>query len=109
MQYDISGTRNTFPYMPAGTPQYYVERMLLGLAIVQTTASGCCDFIAQCIMVHINHFTYLSHLFYSPKYSKIYRCWIVWDQNNRIVIIPSFLAIAYIGQPLNLSSSDKPI
>ena len=36
--------------------------------------------------------------FFSPKSSKIYRCWIVWGKNIRVVIIPSFLAITYLGQ-----------
>ena len=46
------------------------------------------------------HCTY--HPFHSPKSLKIYRCWIVWGQNIRIVIIPSFLAIAYLGQSIDL-------
>ena len=64
--------------------------------IAQTTASGCCDFLAQCILVRINHCT--CHPFYSPKSSKIYRCWIMWGQNIRVAIIPLFLAIIYLGQ-----------
>ena len=47
-----------------------------------------------------NHCTY--HPFYSPKSSKIYRCWIVWGQNIRVVIIPSFLALAYLGRSIYL-------
>ena len=74
------------------------QPMLFRLMITQTTASGCCDFISQCIIVRINHFTY--HPFYSPKSSKIYRCWIVWGQNIRVVVIPSFLAIAFLGQSI---------
>ena len=74
--------------------------MLLHLLIIRSIAIGCCDFIAQCILVRINHCTY--HPIYSPKSSKIYRCWIVWDQNIRVVIIPSFLAIAYLGQLIYL-------
>ena len=70
--------------------------MLFRINIVQTVANGLCDFIAQCILVCINHCTY--HPFYSPKSSKIFRCWIVWGKDIRVVIIPSFLAIAYIGQ-----------
>ena len=67
------------------------------ISIVQGTVSGCCDFLAQCILVRIlNHFTY--HPFCSPKASKIYRCWIVWDQIISVVIVPSFLAIAYLGR-----------
>jgi hypothetical protein len=33
------------------------HQILLRLAIVQTVASGFCDFIAQCIMVRITHCT----------------------------------------------------
>ena len=66
------------------------------VSFFQCTVNGCCDFIAQCTLVHIIHCTY--HLFYSSKYSKIYRCWIVWGKNTQVVIIPSFLAITYIGQ-----------
>ena len=76
--------------------------MIFGVVIVQTFASGCCDFITQYIMVRIYRCTHLNHPFYSLGSSKIYRCWIVWDQNIRVVIIPSFLAIAYIGQSTNL-------
>ena len=70
--------------------------LLFRISIVQTAVFGCCDFIAQFILVRINHSTY--HLFYSPKSSKIYRCWIVWGKNIWIAIVPSFLAITYIGQ-----------
>ena len=67
---------------------------------IQTIVNNCCDFLTQCILVRINHCTY--HPFYSPKSSKIYRCWIVWSQNIRVVAIPSFLAIAYLGQSIYL-------
>ena len=76
------------------------QSILFHLSIVQTTVTGCCDFIAQCIMVSINYCTY--RLFYSPKSSKIYRCWIVWGKNIHVVIIPSFLAITYIGRSIYL-------
>ena len=39
------------------------RQIIYRLAIVQTLASGCCDFIAQCIMVCINHCTYMNHQF----------------------------------------------
>ena len=109
MKYSTSGTMGIFPTLDLLTD---AQLMIFRLGIVQTVVSGCCDLIAQCIMVRINYCTYLNHPFYSTKSSKIYRCWIVWDQNIRFVIIPSFLAIAYIGRSLSLlieSSSDKPI
>ena len=74
------------------------ESVLFRLYLIQLIASGCCDFLAQCILVRINHCTY--HPFYSPKSSKIYRCWIVWGQNIFVVAIPLFLAISYIGQSI---------
>ena len=47
-----------------------------------------------------NHSSCIHHLFYSPKSSKIHRCWIVWGKNIHIVIIPSFLAITLLGQSI---------
>ena len=41
--------------------------MLFHISIIQTTANGCCDFLAQCILVRINHCT--CHPFYSLKCS----------------------------------------
>ena len=35
---------------------------------------------------------------YWPRFPKIYRCWIVWGKNIHVTIIPSILAIAYLGQ-----------
>jgi hypothetical protein len=79
-----------------------LQSMLMRVSIIQTIATGLCDFIAQCIMVRINHYTY--HPFsYSPsKSSKIYRCWILWGRNIRVVMIPLFLAIAYLGQSIRV-------
>ena len=75
--------------------------MFLPIYIVRTITSGCCDFISQCVIVRTNHL-YISSIFnYSPKPSKIYRCWIVWGQNIRVVIIPSFMAIACLGQSIH--------
>ena len=70
--------------------------MLSRISIIQATVGGFCDFLGQCILVRRNHCTY--HPSYWCKYSKIYRCWIVWGQNIRVVIIPSFLAIAFLGR-----------
>ena len=102
MQNCIGSDTNDFSvpfwYLAVPGPQRNIMIMMFRLGVVQTVASGCCDFIAQCIMVRINHYTYLNNPSYSHKSSKIYRCWIVWDQNIRIIIFPSFLAIAYIGQ-----------
>ena len=81
------------------------QSMLISITTVQAVVSGCCDLITQCTLVRINHCIY--HPFYSPKSSKIYRCWIVWGKNIRVVIVPSFLAITYIGQ--SMSSFNKPI
>ena len=72
----------------------------IDIGYVQIIVSGCCDFIAQSIIVRTNHCTY--RRFCSPNLNsaKTYRCWIVWGHNIRVVIIPSFLAIAYLGQSI---------
>jgi len=57
--------------------QIALEFMLFRLMIIQTTASGCCDILAQCIL--------------------IYRCWIVWGQKISVTIVPSFLVIVFIA------------
>jgi hypothetical protein len=63
--------------------------------LISSIISGCCDFIAQSILVRIN---YTYHLLCSSKFSKIYRCWIVWNCSIRIVAIPSILALSFLGQ-----------
>ncbi|KAF8817015.1 hypothetical protein BYT27DRAFT_7247886 [Phlegmacium glaucopus] len=49
---------------------------VLRISFLQTTVFGCCDFIAQSIL--------------------IYRCWIVWGCHIHVVILPSILAVAYL-------------
>jgi len=50
--------------------------ILRPIGILRVTSFGCCDFLAQSIL--------------------IYRCWIVWSRDINVVIIPSFLTFAYI-------------
>ena len=33
-----------------------------------------------------------------PKSSKIYRCWIAWNRNIRVLIIPSIFTVTFFGQ-----------
>ena len=82
--------------------QIILESRLIRISIVQTTINACCDFISQCIIVRISHSSYIYYSFYSPKSSKIYRCWMVWGGDIRIVIIPSFLAFTVLGQSIYL-------
>jgi hypothetical protein len=42
--------------------------------------------------------------YYSSKTSKIYRCWIVWGRDTRVVIIPSILTFAFLGLSTYLHS-----
>ena len=53
--------------------QIDLQSILFGLSIIQATVTvnGCCDLIAQCTLVRINHCT-CHHLSL-----QIYRCWIV--------------------------------
>jgi len=50
---------------------------LYHLKIIKVTVFACCDSIAQFIL--------------------IYRCWIVWGYSIRIVMVPSFLAFAFLA------------
>ena len=34
----------------------------------------------------------------SSQFSKIYRCWLIWGCNIRVIIIPSILVFAFLGQ-----------
>lgn len=76
------------------------------LTIVQTTFSGCCDILAQCILVRINYCTY--NPFYSLKSSKdiplLDRMGSKYLCHNR-----SFILGNRIHWSVNLSSFDKPI
>ncbi|KAF8797626.1 hypothetical protein BYT27DRAFT_6931160 [Phlegmacium glaucopus] len=49
---------------------------LLHLDFIQGTVFGCCDLIAQSILIH--------------------RCWIVWGYNICVVILPSILAFVFL-------------
>ncbi|KAF8810791.1 hypothetical protein BYT27DRAFT_7185585 [Phlegmacium glaucopus] len=58
---------------------YHIFRNLTAtfqLDLLQGAVFGWCDFIAQSIL--------------------IYRCWIVWGCNIRVVILPSILAVVYL-------------
>ena len=79
-----------------------LQTKLYRIAIVEQTVFGCSDFTSQCIIVRISHSSRIYHPFYSPKSSKIYRCWIVWGKKFHIVIIPAFLAITLLGQSIYL-------
>ena len=41
------------------SPRLQIESlpMLFHISVIQTTANGCCDFLAQCILVRISHYT----------------------------------------------------
>jgi len=53
------------------------NKIVYRLGIVKVTAFACCDFIAQSIL--------------------IYRCWIVWGYSIHVVIVPVFLAFAFLA------------
>ena len=69
------------------------------LIAIEGALFACCDFVAQIILVCTAGVVYYS--VYLSAFSKIYRCWIVWDRNIHVVIVPSILAFAF----LRLSSS----
>ena len=74
--------------------------ILLQIYIAQSALFGCCDFLAQCILVRTTDNACLFHLFILS--SKIHRCWVVWSRNICVVIIPCILAFAYLGRSIYL-------
>ena len=72
-----------------------MDSVILCISLIQIASFGLCDFVAQFILVRMNC---VIHLFYSSNSSKIYRCWIVWGCNIRVVVIPSILAFAFLSQ-----------
>ena len=62
-----------------------------------TTANALCDFISQGILVGLNRYLYL----FLCQFWKIYRCWVIWGRNIRVIIIPSILSLAFLGQSIN--------
>ena len=59
--------------------------------IIQVTVFACYDFMAQFILVRA---TGNAHYFLILQ--KIYRCWIAWGYNIRVVIVPSLLAYGIV-------------
>ena len=37
---------------------------------------------------------------HSSQFSKIYRCWLIWSCNIRVIIIPSILVFGFLGQSI---------
>ena len=74
--------------------------ILYHLEIIEITLFGFCDVIAQSILVRQLAMAIIIHLIVQ----KIYRCWIVWGYNIRVVIIPAFLAFAFLGTLIILHS-----
>ncbi|KAF8811918.1 hypothetical protein BYT27DRAFT_7183427 [Phlegmacium glaucopus] len=60
-------------------------RLVLHINWILTTTAGLCDFISQAIL--------------------IYRCWIIWGCNIRVIVIPSILALAFLATWLAVNGS----
>ena len=83
--------------------QLVVQTNCYHLGIIVVTLFACCDFIAQSILVRTTG-TMLIIYFIHLILQKIYRCWIVWGYSIRVVIVPSFLAFAFLGPLIYLHS-----
>ena len=83
--------------------QLVVQIIIYHLQFIGVTLFACCDFIAQFILVRttlVMVIIYFIHLIFQ----KIYRCWIVWGYSISVVIVPSFLAFAFLGPLIYLHS-----
>ena len=72
--------------------------LMYRMSFVSAAINGFCDFISQSILVCTtsSHYAYRSS-YHSSKTLKIYRCWIVWGRDTRVVIVPSILTFAFLG------------
>ena len=83
--------------------QLVIQTIFYHLEIIVVVLFACCDFIAQSILVRTTG-TMLIIYFIHLILQKIYRCWIVWGYSIRVVIVPSFLAFAFLGSLIYLHS-----
>jgi len=78
--YVLSGvsiaTQITFNFFQVDGTIEPTNTAFTGLYITHGIVFACCDFIAQSVL--------------------IYRCWIVWGRNTRVVVVPSILAIGFL-------------
>ena len=94
--------------MRVSSPQLQIDLqpLLFRLSIVQVITNGCCDFIAQCTLVHINYCTY--HTFYPAKSFKdlplLDRVGQKYPRRDRSLILGN-----HIHRSVNLSSFNNPI
>jgi len=74
--FDITSVvaKATIPSDPTESPLFQLEEP----AYTSNTIIGLCDFISQGIL--------------------IYRCWIIWGGNVRVIIMPSILTLAFLAQ-----------
>jgi len=72
-------------FLPTGAPTAENTLSVYTSYVISAVVTACCDFIAQSIL--------------------IYRCWIVWNRDIRVVIIPSILAFVFLGLWLASSAS----
>jgi hypothetical protein len=82
------------------------KSLQFNLTIVQTTASGCCSFLAQCILVRINHYLDSSVLF-----TKIFKDLPLLDrvESKHACRDRSFILGNHILRSVNQFSFNKPI
>jgi len=66
---------STIVYLGSGPSSLALR--LVHLSFVALTLTGLCDFISQAIL--------------------IYRCWVIWGRNIRVIIIPSFSVVAFLA------------
>src|SRR5277367_6441280 len=78
------------------------DTTLLSISRTRGTINGFCDFISQTILVCTTY--QVSRSFHSSISSKVYRCWIVWGHDIRVVIIPSVLIFTFLGPSTYLHS-----
>ena len=93
--------RSKFPVYTGQVITSGTSPLLYRLVYGSSIIDALCDFISQAILVCTKPLPSIlisscTHL----NFSKIYRCWVVWSYNIRIIIIPSILSLIFLGQSI---------
>ena len=74
--------------------------LLYRLIYASSIIEALCDFISQAILVCTKPLSISISCCTHPNFPKIYRCWVVWSHDIRVIIIPSILSLLFLGQSI---------
>jgi len=82
---------------PGGPIQYFTDKSTIWFNILGSATDILGDFMSNGLLVGPKHL--ISNLTYAN--SQIYRCYMIWNRNWRIIVLPSIMYIASDGMSIN--------